>query len=156
MFSYLCSQNDGKQRYFWFKTRVSDGKQQVFDPLRRLYVALTPEERVRQAVLRHLVEILHYPAGRIAVEYSVCVNGNPQRADIVVFNSDMTPFLIVECKAASVQLTPKVLDQALRYHSALKASNILLTNGKTAFCYAIDHQTGNITALGEIPPYPNN
>ena len=145
-------ENDG---IFWFRTRVSGGKKQVFDPLRRLYVALTPEEQVRQAVLRHLVATLHYPAGRIAVEYSVSVNGNQQRADIVVFNADMTPFLIVECKAASVQLTHKVLDQALRYHSALRASNILLTNGKTAFCYAINHQVGGITALNEIPPYPN-
>ena len=123
----------------------------VFDPLRRRFVALTPEEEVRQKLLCLLVEQLKVPAGRLAVEYSVKVNGLDKRADAVVFDDEGHPLMIVECKAPSVALTPAVLEQALRYHSVLQPRFLLLSNGVNACCYKVD-ATG-LHALDHFPDY---
>ncbi len=133
----------------FFKTQTIDNKTQVFDPLRRQWVSLTPEEQVRQKMLYYLVETRKVAAGLIAVEYSIKVNNLPKRADIVVFNNLGEPQMIVECKAESVPITEKVLDQAIRYYSGLKVKYLTLTNGKTMFCYQITD--GKIEVLTEFP-----
>lgn len=133
----------------WFKTSLVDEKVVVFDPLRRQWVSLTPEEQVRQKMLNYLVETRKVPAGLVAVEYSIKVNNLPKRADIVVFNNLGEPQMIVECKAESVQITEKVLDQAIRYYSGLKVKYLTLTNGKTMFCYKVEN--GKLEAITEFP-----
>lgn len=133
----------------WFKTSLVDEKVVVFDPLRRQWVSLTPEEQVRQKMLYYLVETRKVAAGLIAVEYSIKVNNLPKRADIVVFNNLGEPQMIVECKAESVPITEKVLDQAIRYYSGLKVKYLTLTNGKTMFCYQITD--GKIEVLSDFP-----
>lgn len=133
----------------WFKTSLVDEKVVVFDPLRRQWVSLTPEEQVRQKMLYYLVETRKVAAGLIAVEYSIKVNNLPKRADIVVFNKLGEPQMIVECKAESVPITEKVLDQALRYYSGLKVKYLTLTNGKTMFCYKVEN--GKLEAITEFP-----
>lgn len=135
----------------WFCTINEDDKIKVFDPIRKIYCALTPEEEVRQKMLYYLVEVKKYPAGLLAVEYSIKVNNLPKRCDIVVFNRLGSPEMIVECKAETVPITQKVLDQAIRYYSGLNANYLLLTNGKTMFCYHIDIENNKIEALREIP-----
>ena len=135
----------------WFNTIIDDGKTKVFDPIRKIYCTLTPEEEVRQKTLYYLVEIKKYPAGLIAVEYSIKVNNLPKRCDIVVFNKSGLPEMIVECKAETVPITQKVLDQAIRYFSGLNVNYLLLTNGKTMFCYHIDIENKKIEAMREIP-----
>ena len=137
----------------WFNTIVEDNKTKVFDPIRKIYCALTPEEEVRQKMLYYLVEKKKYPAGLIAVEYSIKVNNLPKRCDIVVFNKDAKPVMIVECKAESVAITERVLDQAVRYYSGLNVNYLLLTNGKTMFCYHIDMENKKIEALSELPVF---
>ncbi|MBQ4549209.1 MAG: type I restriction enzyme HsdR N-terminal domain-containing protein [Bacteroidales bacterium] len=112
---------------------------------------MTPEEEVRQKMLYYLVEVKKYPAGLIAVEYSIKVNSLPKRCDIVVFNKSGLPEMIVECKAESVPITQKVLDQAVRYYSGLNVNYLLLTNGKTMFCYHIDIENKKIEAMKEVP-----
>jgi len=133
----------------WFKTQIIEGKTVVFDPLRRQYVALTPEEQVRQKMLHFLVEARKVPAGLIAVEYSIKVNNMPKRCDVVIFNNLGEPQMIVECKAETVPITEKVLDQAIRYYSGLKVKYLTLTNGKSMFCYKIEG--GKLEALAEFP-----
>lgn len=133
----------------WFKTQILNDKPVVFDPLRRQWVSLTPEEQVRQKMLHYLVETRKLPAGLVAVEYSIKVNNLPKRADIVVFNNPGEPQMIVECKAETVPITEKVLDQAIRYYSGLKVQYLTLTNGKTMFCYKVEE--GRIEALKEFP-----
>ncbi len=133
----------------WFKTSIIDNKTVVFDPLRKQYVALTPEEQVRQKMLYFLVETRKVAAGLIAVEYSIKVNNLPKRADIVVFNNLGEPQMIVECKAETVPITEKVLDQAIRYYSGLKVQYLTLTNGKTMFCYKVEN--GKLEAITEFP-----
>lgn len=133
----------------WFKTSLIDNKTVVFDPLRKEYVALTPEEQVRQKMLYYLVETRKVAAGLIAVEYSIKVNNLPKRADIVIFNNLGEPQMIVECKAETVPITEKVLDQAIRYYSGLKVKYLTLTNGKSMFCYKIEN--GKLVVLTEFP-----
>ena len=91
------------------------------------------------------------PAGRLAVEYSLKVNGLDKRADAVVFGKEGQPLMIVECKAQSVKLTDKVLDQAVRYHSALQPKYLLLFNGETCFCFKV--KEGALQAMDHLPEY---
>lgn len=135
----------------WFKTQAQEGRTQVFDPLRRRFVALTPEEEVRQKTLYLLVEHLGVPAGLLAVEYSVKVNGLDKRADAVVFGNEGRPLMIVECKAPSVTLTEAVLEQALRYHSVLQPQYLLLTNGTVTYCYKAEG--ASLRPLDHLPDY---
>jgi len=135
----------------WFKTEQREGKTYVFDPLRKRFVALTPEEEVRQKVLYLLVEHLKVPSGLIAVEYSVKVNGMDKRADAVVFGKEGQPLMIIECKAQSVKITDKVLDQAVRYHTALQPRFLLLFNGETCYCFKVEK--GRLEALDQLPDY---
>ena len=135
----------------WFKTEEREGKTYVYDPLRRRQVVLTPEEEVRQRVLYLLVERLKVPAGLLAVEYSVKVNGLDKRADAVVFGTEGLPLMIVECKAPSVALTEAVLEQAVRYHSALRPKYLLLSNGNTTYCFKVDGQ--RLSPLDHFPDY---
>ena len=135
----------------WFKTEEREGKTYVFDPLRKRMVLLTPEEEVRQKMLYLLVEHLKVPAGLIAVEYSVKVNGLDKRADAVVFGTEGCPLMIVECKAPSVDMTQTVLDQALRYHSALQPRYLLLSNGTVTYCFMTEGQ--NLQPLDHLPDF---
>ena len=140
-----------EQRLQWFKTEEREGKTFVFDPLRKRFVLLTPEEEVRQKVLYLLVEHLKVPAGLIAVEYSMKVNGLDKRADAVVFCTDGSPLMVVECKAASVTMTQTVLDQALRYHSALNPKFLLLSNGAVTYCFKAEGQ--GLMPLDHLPDF---
>lgn len=138
-------------RLQWFKTEEREGKTYVFDPLRRRFVLLTPEEEVRQWVLHLLVERKGVPAGLLAVEYSMKVNGMDKRADAVVFGSDGKPLMVVECKAKHVDLTPSVLDQALRYHAALRPRYLLLSNGVTTYCFKVE--SSSLLPLDHLPDF---
>lgn len=135
----------------WFRTEERDGKTVVFDPLRKRMVLLTPEEEVRQKMLYLLVEHLKVPAGLIAVEYSMKVNGLDKRADAVVFGTEGCPLMVVECKAPNVEITQVVLEQALRYHSALRPSFLLLSNGTATYCFKAEGQA--LQPLDHLPDF---
>lgn len=110
---------------------------EVWVPSRRRWLVLTPEEEVRRRVVAHLTGRLSVPATHIAEEYPVSLNGQPQRADIVVFDPGMKPWLVVECKAPDVAIDRAVLAQAVRYNSVIGASQIVITNGLEIRAYAI-------------------
>ena len=135
----------------WFRTEEREGKTYVFDPLRKRMVLLTPEEEVRQKMLYLLVEHLNVPAGLMAVEYSIKVNGLDKRADAVVFGTEGSPLMVVECKAPSVEITQAVLDQALRYHSALQPRFLLLSNGTVTYCFMAEGQS--LRPLDHLPDF---
>ena len=140
-----------EQQLQWFKTERREEKTYVFDPLRKRHILLTPEEEVRQKVLYLLVEHLHVPAGLVAVEYSVKVNGLDKRCDAVVFGLDSRPLMIVECKATTVKLTAKTLDQAVRYYSALQPKFLLLYNGIDCHCLKVEN--GLLQPMDHLPDY---
>ena len=132
-----------------------DGLTKVFDPYRKKYVKLTPEEYVRQNFLAYLTNHLRYPYGLTAVEHEVVINNLRQRADIVVYDTSGHPLLIVECKAPDVEITQNDFDQALRYNTRLGVRLLVLTNGLRHYCALINQSDNgtNVTFLKEIPPY---
>ena len=140
-----------ENRSHWFNTEIREGKTYVFDPLRNRFVLLTPEEKVRQGVLRYLVEQKGVPRGLLAVEYSIKVNGLDKRCDAVVFSKDGKPLMIVECKAPDVLLTPNTLAQALRYYSALYPRFLLLSNGSVTNCFQV--KKGSLRVMDFVPNY---
>jgi type I site-specific restriction endonuclease len=101
----------------------------IFDAHRRKWLALTPEEWVRQHVLNYLVNEKKIPRSIISVEKEIQLNDLKKRYDIVVFGRDMKPWLIVECKAPYIALTKEVIEQALRYNMVLNAPFLMITNG---------------------------
>ena len=110
------------------KLRTHNHIEQVFDPIRKKWVALTEEEKVRQFFIQQLINKLEIPASHISVERKITVNGLAKRYDIVVYK-DTKPWMVVECKAPHIPLTQEVLDQAGRYNQTLNAEMIGVTNG---------------------------
>ena len=124
-----------------------DGKL-IWDSLRRKWLVLTPEEWVRQHVIGWLVSEKHIPELRISQEYPVNINGQHQRADIVVINERAQPLILVECKAPEVAIDNEVVMQAIRYNSVVKARYIVLTNGLKLYCF--EHADGQYRAVKEF------
>ncbi|MBS1593403.1 MAG: type I restriction enzyme HsdR N-terminal domain-containing protein [Bacteroidetes bacterium] len=117
----------------------------IFDPIRKKYVALTPEEWVRQHILHYLLE-LGYPSSLMAIERAIEVNGLLRRFDVVVYDRDAQPLILVECKAQSESLDHTVVMQAIAYNLTVKARYLWLTNG--THTYFIRLSDG--TVLGEV------
>ena len=124
-----------------------DGKL-IWDSLRRKWLVLTPEEWVRQHVIGWLVSEKHIPELRISQEYPVNINGQHQRADIVVIDERAQPLILVECKAPEVDIDNEVVMQAIRYNSIVQARYIVLTNGKKLFIF--EHKNGQYLPTKEI------
>jgi hypothetical protein len=124
----------------------------VFDPVRRKWVALTPEEHIRQLLLGFLTDTMHYPLSLMAVERMIMVGNRSKRFDIVIYDRNHTPWMLVECKSPDVPVTDKTLEQLLSYHSSIPCPHWLLTNGHQTFC-ADASDTGDIKWLRSVPEY---
>ncbi len=135
------------------KVRTSNGNQQIFDEIRKKYVALIPEEWVRQHFINYLVNDRKFPKGLIAVEHPLIINKVSHRADIVAFSSDGKAKVVVECKAPEVQINQSVIQQVSRYNILLKAPILILTNGLVHFCVKIDFEKQQTQNLESIPFY---
>ena len=107
---------------------------EVWDSLRETYLVLTPEEWVRQHLVAYLVTHCGVPPKRIVEEYAVALNGQAQRADVVVVDDAAEPLLVAECKAPGIPVGRQTLAQAVRYNSVLKARYVVLTNGLKHYC----------------------
>ncbi|MDE7388504.1 MAG: type I restriction enzyme HsdR N-terminal domain-containing protein [Muribaculaceae bacterium] len=115
--------------------RDGSGRVTVWDVLRRKWVVLTPEEWVRQHMVRHLINDLGYPMHLMANEVGLRLNGRSRRCDTIVWRAGRPePLLVVEFKAPSVAITQRTLEQAARYNMVLGARALLLSNGLTHFC----------------------
>ncbi|MBR1799280.1 MAG: type I restriction enzyme HsdR N-terminal domain-containing protein [Bacteroidales bacterium] len=135
------------------ETRLRDGRDEVFDPCRRRWVALTPEEWVRQNVIRRLHLDYSYPLEVMQVEGTIEQNGMSRRCDIVVYNRQGLPWMIVECKRDTVPLTQSVCDQACRYNRVLQVPYLVLTNGRSQVVMKVDFAQGQLLQLSDIPHY---
>ena len=133
------------------KTKLVRGTIQVFDVVRKKYFKLTAEEWVRQHFIHYLKNNKNYPLGLMGVERMVNYNGLKIRADIILYNTQGVPDMIVECKAPHVNITQDTFDQISRYNIKLKARHLVVTNGKKHFCCAMDYRSNIITFLDEIP-----
>ena len=132
--------------------QTADGDK-IFDCLRHKFVALTPEEWVRQHFVSFLINHKKYPASLMANEISLSLNGTSRRCDTVVYNKTAQPLVIVEYKASSVEITQKVFDQIVRYNMVLKAQYLIVSNGIKHYCCRIDYDKHTYSFLQDIPPY---
>ncbi len=123
---------------------------EVWDALRKQWLKLTPEEWVRQHLI-HWLQKQGVTPQQIIQEYPVSLNGQPQRADVVVVDCQGQPLLVAECKSAEVRLSQETLAQAVRYNSILRARYLMLTNGLNHYLYALDPQSGQYAPLKEFP-----
>jgi hypothetical protein len=127
------------------------GKETIFCFIRKKWVTLTPEEWVRQNFLLYLTEVLHFPPALIAVEKQILIGEVVKRFDIVVFNQETIPFIVVECKEMNEPLTNSVMEQAMRYNAALQAKYLMLTNGSHTIAFERkDHQYVELDTLEGI------
>ena len=133
------------------RTRVFNGKEQIFCEWRHRWVRLTPEEWVRQQLLHRLVGQLDYPSSLIAVEQAITMGAAHKRCDAIVYDRTMTPLVLIECKAETVPLTQKTLDQAITYNRKLNVPYLLLYNGVQSICVGLDKE--QIAFYSTIPTY---
>lgn len=138
---------------FEFKTRKNGEKTEIFDIVRKKYVALTPEEWVRQHVVHYLHFCRNYPLEILQVEGSITLNGLSKRCDIVAYDKSLKPLLLVECKRASVPVTQKTFDQISRYDLVLKVPYLLISNGLQHFCFSLDKSGNRFAYHAEIPDW---
>jgi len=114
---------------YTFRFKSNENKRMVFDPIRKKFVVLTPEEWVRQHVLQYLIQQKGYSPSLINVEKQLLLNGTQKRYDVVVFNPNGSIFLIVECKAPSIGITQDTFDQIARYNLVTQAQYLMVSNG---------------------------
>lgn len=135
------------------KTILDGDIVKVYDPLRRKYVALTPEEFVRQHFASWMQTELGYPASMMANEVKVELNGTLKRCDTLVYGPDTRPLMIVEYKAPDIKVSQVVFDQIVRYNMQLRAKYLVVSNGINHYCCVIDYKTGSYNFIPKIPRY---
>jgi hypothetical protein len=135
------------------KIKNQQGREFIFDSVRKKYVVLTPEEWVRQNFLQYLQVVKRYTASLIAIEKEIDIGDVKKRYDIVVFDNNTKPFMLVECKEMETALTPEVLNQALRYNIAVQVPYIVITNG--VHCMAFNSINNQLQEINEIPAQRN-
>ena len=131
-----------------------EGEVFVFDILRRKWLKLTPEEWVRQHFTRFLIEHKHYPAGLLANEVGININGNLRRCDTILYDKvGMRPRLILEYKAPHVEISQEVFYQIASYNSVLRADYLIVSNGLHHYCCKINYEQNSFEFLPQVPDF---
>jgi len=133
-----------------FKIETREEKEYIFDPLRKKWIRLTPEEWVRQNFLKYLLQVMHYPASLIAIEKEIQIGELKKRFDILVYKNDY-PWLLIECKEMNVPINESVMQQLLRYQTIVQADYLIVTNGNET--RGIGKENNQFTTLNTIPSY---
>lgn len=136
-----------------FRFKNSENKMSIFDEIRKKFIQLTPEEWVRQHVVKFILEDKQYPKSHVNVEKIVKLNGLTKRYDAVVFQPDGKIFLLVECKAPEVAITQNTFDQIARYNMQLDAKYMMVTNGLNHYFCQMDYEQQHYRFLPDIPQY---
>lgn len=138
---------------YTFRFKNSENKVAIFDEIRKKFIILTPEEWVRQHVVRFLLEEKKYPKSYINVEKIIKINGLTKRYDVVVFYPDGTIFLLVECKAPAIAISQHTFDQIARYNMTLNAGHLMVTNGLNHYFCKMDYEQEKYFFLHDLPEY---
>lgn len=136
-----------------FRLKNRENKRFIFDDIRKKFVVLQPEEWVRQHCINYLVVQKNYPKTLINVEKELKINGLSKRYDIVIYNSDGSIHLIVECKSTKININQETFDQIARYNLTLNATYLMVTNGINHYYCALDYETERYNFLKDIPDY---
>ncbi|MGB6268992.1 MAG: type I restriction enzyme HsdR N-terminal domain-containing protein [Olleya sp.] len=138
---------------FTFRFKNSENKVSIFDVVRKKFVILQPEEWVRQHCVQYLMEVKKYPISLINVEKELKVNDLKKRYDIVIFNTDGSIHLIVECKAPKIEIKQNTFDQIARYNLVLNATYLMVTNGINHYYCNMDFEAEKYQFLKDIPDF---
>ena len=138
---------------FEIKLRGTKAQPQIFDILRKKYIALTPEEWVRQHFVHFLVEHKGYPAALMANEIQLKVGEKTLRADSVLYSRDLKPRMIIEYKAPHIPITQKVFDQISIYNMLLHVDYLVVSNGLQHYVCKMDYNDKKYLFLEDIPDY---
>lgn len=152
-FPTFASKQPREDKEKFMKIMEKEGKRWVFDAIRRKYVVLTPEEQVRQCFVHYLISEKGFPQEVIANEVSIRLHNTSKRCDTVIYDSDLTPLVIVEYKAPAIDITPAVFEQIIRYNMALHARYLIVSNGLRHICCRIDYESRQYSFLKEVPEY---
>lgn len=136
-----------------FKFKNTEHKKFIFDIVRKKFVVLTSEEWVRQHCIHFLIQEKKYPISLMSIEKEFTLNNLKKRTDIVVFNKNQTPFLLVECKAPQVKISQKTFDQIAIYNLKLRANFLYITNGIQHFYAQMDFEKQQYQFLKELPVF---
>lgn len=135
------------------KITRKENRDYIFDTLRKKYVALTPEEWVRQNFVHFLIRYKNYPVGLLANEVQISLNSTRKRCDTVLYNRNLTARMIIEYKDPSVNITQEVFNQITRYNIVLKVDYLIVTNGINHYCCKVDYRNNSYSFLRDIPEY---
>lgn len=135
------------------KLNDNNGVRSIYDPLRKKYIVLTPEEWVRQHFINFLSQHKAYPIELMANEVLLRLNSTSKRCDTVVYNKYLTPIAIIEYKAPHIKITQEVFEQIYRYNIVLRVKYLIVSNGMQHFCCKIDYTQNTSTFLPDIPSY---
>lgn len=138
---------------YTFRFKSSENKTLIFDEIRKKFVVLTPEEWVRQHVVHFLMVEKKYPKSLINVEKILKINNMTRRYDVVVFNSDGSIFILVECKAPQIKISQQTFDQIARYNMTMQSEYLMITNGEQHYYCQMDYQNEEYIFLPELPNY---
>ncbi len=136
-----------------FQIKEEDKKTKIFDEIRAEYLVLTPEEWVRQHLVRYLIDVKGFPKGLIALEKGLKLHGMQKRMDILVYSRMGEPIFMVECKAPNIKIDQAVFEQIGRYNIRMRLPYLLVSNGLEHYCAKIDFNTAKIEFLKDIPNY---
>lgn len=138
---------------FDYKIKKEKDRLFIFDIIRKRYIALTPEEWVRQHFVSYLISYKGYPLGLIGNEISLRLNGQNRRCDTVIYDIYGSPLMIIEYKAPHITLNQEVFNQVIRYNIALKVKYLVVSNGINHYCCVMDYDDMCPHFLKEIPDY---
>ena len=141
---------------FSFRFKNSENKVSIFDAIRKKFIILTPEEWVRQHVVQFLMIEKNYPKSLLNVEKVLQVNGLRKRYDIVVYNSDGTIHILIECTAPEVPISQSTFDQIAQYNMTLQSNYLMVTNGLNHYFCQMDNENEKYQFLTELPNYQSN
>lgn len=136
-----------------FKIKEEDGSVFIFDDIRKKFLLLTPEEWVRQHVVKFLIHEKNYPKSLIKLEGGLKLNTLQKRTDILIFDSSGKRVVLVECKAPSIKITQKVFDQIARYNFVHRTGCLIVSNGMQHYCCEVNFDEKTYRFIPEIPDY---
>ena len=135
------------------KLKKDQGKVWIFDIIRKKYVVLTPEEWVRQHFVHHLIQNHHYPKSLFRIEGSLAYNQMQKRSDILIRDREGKPWMLVECKSASIKLTQKAFNQISVYNMTVGATFLAVTNGMVHYCWHVPAMGKEAKFLDKFPEF---
>lgn len=134
-----------------FRMKTEGDKTFIFDSLRKMWLLLTEEEWVRQNFIQYLIQVANYPSAYIAVEKEIVLNELKKRFDILVYDKNFQPWMLIECKGRDIQINEDVLQQVLRYNISVPAQYLVLTNGTNTIGW--EKTEGRLQLIESLPSF---